>query len=103
MVSTCEWPQWGQVMRDSRITPALSPRPRLMQGLERRPHLRSENQRLLPRCEVAALFRLVEVGQVRIATFRPTPRGLVDLAGEDGEPGRDGEFLRAEIRGLVVP
>src|SRR6266516_3535231 len=73
------------------------------QRLERRAHLRHEEQWLFPRREVPALVRLVEVGEVRVAALRPAPGGLVDLAGEDGERRRDGEVLGAEVRGLVIP
>src|SRR5438309_11490472 len=77
--------------------------PELAQRLERRAHLRREEQRLFPRREVPALVHLVEVGELRIAALRPAPGGLVDLAGEDGDRRRDGEVLGAEVRELVLP
>src|SRR5262245_9985905 len=46
---------------------------RLADRLERRAHLRREEQRLFPCREVPALVHLVEVGELRVAAFRPAP------------------------------
>src|SRR3954462_5915704 len=53
------------------------------------PELGREQLRLLPGGEVAALFDLVEVGDVRVARLDPTARRPPDLARERREAERD--------------
>jgi len=59
--------------------------------------------RLFPGREVAALVDPVVIDEFGIRPLRPTPRGLILLAGEDAHGSRDGDILGVEIAELVFP
>src|ERR1700751_4835914 len=64
---------------------------RLAERSKRRSEFLTEELRLLPRREVAALVHLVEVDQVAIRAPRPCLRGTIDVLGKhrDGDRQRD--------------
>jgi hypothetical protein len=53
---------------------------------------------------VTALINPVVMDELVIRPLRPTPRGFIVLAGEDGHCGRDGDvdgIVKAEVRFLI--
>src|SRR5262245_20185521 len=68
---------------------------------EARANLFAEELRLLKRGEVPALREAVVVDQLRIRTFGPAPRSLIELVGEDAHGRRDGDALGGEIAALA--
>src|SRR6266446_2403429 len=61
----------------------------ITQRLEGSAQLLTENLRLFPRGEVAALISLVPVDEVAEGTLPPNSRWSVDLGGKHGDPDRN--------------
>src|SRR5262245_3565808 len=57
-------------------------------------HLLTEELRLLPRCEVAALVDFVEVDEVGVGLLDPAPGRLIRLVGKDAHRDGDGDAFR---------
>src|ERR1700722_2476086 len=77
--------------------------PRLAQRPERCPELLTEEFRLFPRGEVAALRESVVVNQFGIGFLGPGPRGLIDLVWKGAHRNRDLNTSRIEKATLVFP
>src|ERR687898_420695 len=77
--------------------------PRSTQRPERGADLLTEELRLLPGGEVAALVDLVVIDEVGIRLLRPTPWRLILLAGKDAHGHRDGDALGIEEASFVLP
>src|SRR5262245_40326110 len=73
------------------------------QRFERRPEFLSENHRLLPCREVAALLGMMVVDEVGIGLLCPAPRRLILLAGEDADRYWDLNALRVESNRPYTP
>src|SRR5918994_477084 len=77
--------------------------PRSTQRPERGADLLTEELRLLPGGEVAALVDLVVIDEVGICLLCPTPRRLILLARKDAHSHRNGDALGVEKATLVFP
>src|SRR5580765_5298065 len=62
-----------------------------------------EELRLLPRCEVSTLRKLVVVDEIWICLFSPGTRCLVEFVREDANRDRHLDPLRSEECELVLP
>src|SRR5262245_55691595 len=71
--------------------------------LERRAQFLGEYRRLLPRREVAALFRLVVIDQVGVRPLGPTPRRYELLSGKGADGRWELHAFHVEIPALVFP
>src|SRR5690348_12337242 len=67
------------------------------------PHFLSEQQRLFPCREMAALVDLVEIDQVVITPLGPAARRLIDLAREDRDRGGQRDIDGIEVVRVVFP
>src|SRR5215213_9618094 len=98
-----QWAQPGLGRRGGGASPGAAQVPHLAQRPEARANLVCEEVRLFPRREVPAPGDLVVVDEVRVGPLRPTPRGLILLAGKDAHGRRDGDTFGIEETALVFP
>src|SRR5215475_14440578 len=86
----------------AQLRPAIRMEPPSAQRPECGTDFLGEKLWLLPRGEVPALVELVVVDEVGIGLLSPTPRGFVELVGEDAYGSWDGYALDGEEGELVL-
>src|SRR5215471_6650496 len=105
-MSTCSMGAWivAEKLDSTRVLSFMVTSPsRSAHRLERGSEFLRDDRRLLPRCEVPALFSLVVINEVGIRPLGPAPRGLVLLAGKDADRCRELHAPHAEEAALVYP
>src|SRR5690242_631513 len=96
-------PADGLLFRGGGATVVFRPGASSAQCAERRADLFSEELRLFPGGEVAALVDLVVVDEVGVGPFGPASRRLILLVREDARGHRDGHALGVEEATPVFP
>jgi len=73
------------------------------QGSEARANLLAEELRLLPGGKVPASVELVVMNELGVGSFRPTPRGRIDVVRKGAHGDGYGDPFRGEKAELVFP